>query len=78
MSQYVIGFGCMIVGILLLIYRDKVKDFTGNIGFAEKYLGVGGTWTFYVLLGIGLFIFGLMWMTGSLQGWLESSLGSFF
>jgi len=68
----------MIGGILLMIYRGKVKDFTGDIGFAEKYIGVGGTWTFFILLGVGLFIFGLMWMTGTFQAGMESFLGGIF
>jgi len=78
MGRYTFGFLFMIGGFLLLIYRSKVKDLTGDIGFAEKYLGVGGTWTFFILLGIGFFIFGLMWMTGTFQSGFESFLGSFF
>ena len=60
MNQYVLGFLCMIGGLLLIIFREKIKNVTGNIGFAEQYLGVGGTWTFYALLGVASFIFGLM------------------
>lgn len=78
MNQYVIGFGCVVAGFLLLVFRDKVKSFTGNIGFAEEYLGVGGTWTFYILLGIALIIFGLMWGAGTFQVFFESFLGDFF
>lgn len=78
MNRYLVGFVCIIAGFLIVVYRDRIKSFTGSIGFAEKYLGVGGTWTFYILLGIGLFIFGLMWMTGALQAWLESNLGTIF
>jgi len=78
MNQYVLGFLCMIGGLLLIIFREKIKNVTGNIGFAEQYLGVGGTWTFYALLGVASFIFGLMWMTGSFQTVFESFFGKFF
>ncbi|OIP80668.1 hypothetical protein COW94_03915 [Candidatus Peregrinibacteria bacterium CG22_combo_CG10-13_8_21_14_all_44_10] len=78
MNRYVLGFAAMIAGILLMVYRNKIKDLTGNIGFAEQYLGVGGTWTFYALLGIASFIFGLMWMTGSFQTAFEGMFGNFF
>ncbi len=68
----------MVAGILLLVYREKVKEFTGNIDFAEEKLGVGGTWTFYALLGLGLFMFGLTWLTGTAQSFFESFFGKFF
>ena len=64
----------MIVGFLILIFRPQLRDFIGDIGFAERYLGPGGTWTFLAILGIGTFILSLMWATGTLQ----ASLGSFF
>ncbi|OGJ47806.1 hypothetical protein A2344_05125 [Candidatus Peregrinibacteria bacterium RIFOXYB12_FULL_41_12] len=78
MSRYIIGFLAMIGGFLILVYRAKVKDLVGDIGFAEKYIGVGGTWTFLILLGIGFFIFGLMWMTGTLQSGVGGFLGGIF
>jgi len=78
MNRYVFGFIAMILGLLLIIYREQVKNFTGNIGFAEDHLGAGGTWTFYALLGIASFIFGLMWMTGSFQTMFEGFFGQFF
>jgi len=57
----------MVVGILIIVFRPRIKDITGNIGFAERYLGLGGTWTFLLILGLGLFAISLMWATGSLQ-----------
>ena len=78
MNKYVVGFGAMMGGLLLIIYREKVKNFTGDIGFAEKYLGVGGTWTFYVLLGVASFVFGLMWISGAFQAGFENFFGGFF
>ena len=30
----------------------KIVDFTGDISFAEKILGVGGTYTFMKLFGL--------------------------
>lgn len=65
----------MIVGFLILVFRPKIKDFTGDIGFAERYFGAGGTWTFLALLGAVIFIFSLMWALGTLQGFLMSTFG---
>jgi len=73
------GFIVMVLGALILVFRTRVKNFTGDISFAERYLGVGGTWTFLLILGIGLFIIGLMWSTGTIQSFLnEGGLSGFF
>jgi hypothetical protein len=68
------GLLLMALGMLILVFRPRIKEFTGNIGFAERYLGPGGTWTFYILLGVAFFIIGLMWGLGTLQDFL---LGTF-
>lgn len=71
------GLAGMVLGFLILVYRVRIKDLTGSIGFAERYLGPGGTWTFLILLGIGIFIFSLMWAMGTLQSFLLSVFGGF-
>jgi len=63
------------LSFLLVIYRSKLKDFTGDIGFAEKYLGSGGTYTLFVLVGIGLFFVTLMYITGTVQSVLSGLFG---
>lgn len=75
--QYLQGIIGMVIGLLILIYRPKIKDFTGDIGFAEKWLGSGGTWTFFIILGVGIFVLGLMWATGSLQSFMVSKFSQF-
>lgn len=65
----------MVIGFLILVFRPKIKDLTGDIGFAERYLGPGGTWTFLAFLGIGIFILSLMWAFGTLQGFLLNTFG---
>lgn len=76
--QIVTGLLVSIGGFLLIVYRERVKGYTGDIGFAEQYLGGGGTYTFYLLLGIALFFGGLMWATGTVQQWFFENLGRFF
>lgn len=66
------------LSFLILKYRRPIKEFTGNIGFAEKYLGMGGTNTFIVLFGIFIFIGSLMYALGTLDGLLSSTFGRFF
>jgi hypothetical protein len=65
--QIIQGLVGMFIGFLILVFRPYIKDWTGDIAFAERYFGLGGTWIFFILLGGGLFIFSLMWMTGTLQ-----------
>ena len=67
----------MAIGLLILVYRPKIKDFTGDIGFAEKWLGSGGTWTFFIILGVGIFVLSLMWATGSLQSFMVNNFSQF-
>ena len=66
----------MVLGFLIIVFRPRIKDLTGDIGFAEQYLGAGGTWTFFIILGVALFIGGLMWATGSMQDFLTKTFGS--
>jgi hypothetical protein len=65
-------------GLALIYYRERVQRFTGNIAFAEKYLGTGGTFRLYLLLGIGATIFSILYITGTLDSALQSTLGRFF
>lgn len=66
------------LSFLILRYRRQIKEFTGNIDFAEKYLGSGGTNTLIVLLGILVFVGSLMYVTGTLQSIMQSIMGPFF
>lgn len=68
----------MIAGFLIIIFRAKIKDVTGDIGFAERYLGPGGTWTFLLIFGVGVFIFSLMWSLGTLQDFFMKTAGPLF
>mgnify|MGYP003526773624 CR=1 FL=1 len=67
-----------IVSFLMLKYRRSLKEFVGNIGFAEKYLGMGGTNTFIVLLAILIFVVALMYALGTFQSLIQATLGRFF
>ena len=68
----------MILGFMIMIFRPQIKDVTGDIGFAEHYLGAGGTWTFLLFLGLAIFILSLMWALGTLQEFAISTFGGLF
>lgn len=63
------------LGFLVLLYRDKVKDFVGSIDWAEKYLGTGGTWTALILIGVLTIVLSFMFMIGSLQDMILKLFG---
>lgn len=66
------------VGFLIMIYRGKIRDITGDIGFAEQYLGSGGTYTFYILLGIAVVFICVSYALGAFQEFFSGTFGMFF
>ncbi len=72
------GIVGMVLGFCLLVFRPQIKRFVGRIDFAEQYLGMGGTWTALAIFGIALFVFSLMWATGTIQGFFNNNLSQFF
>lgn len=58
----------------MIVYTDQVVAITGKFEFAERWFMTGGTYTFIKLLGLTLSIGGFMWITGTLQFFLKSTL----
>jgi len=64
-GQIMFGIIGMAIGVALIVYsRFMVEQVTGSIGFAERYLGSGGTYNFYRILGVAVFIISLLVMFG--------------
>jgi hypothetical protein len=63
-QQIVLGFLAIVGGVLALKFNFQLVNITGNVGFAEKYLGAGGTYSLYKIGGVVLVIGGLLYMTG--------------
>lgn len=78
MDRFFVVIIGMPVGFLLMIYRYQLKQFTGNIAWAEQYLGSGGTYNFFILVGFAIAILSLMYGLGTLQGFLSGPLGTIF
>ena len=78
MDRFFVFVGACVIAYLLMRFRKPLHDFTGDIGFAEQYLGSGGTYTFFVLLGVLVFIIGLMYAFGTLQVFLGNTVGRIF
>ncbi len=78
MDRVIVAIIGIPVAFLIMVYRAKLKEFTGEIAFAEKYLGVGGTYNLFILIGMVVFIFSVMYMFGSFQEIFAATLGRFF
>lgn len=78
LMNIVIGFTGLVISMLLLIYRVRIRGFMGQIGWAERYLGPGGTYTALLLFAVLLFFLSLTIMTGAFDWIFKGSLGSFF
>lgn len=76
--RYLIGLIGFPLGIVIVVYRERVKRFTGDIGFAEKWFGPGGTYTAILIFGLVFSLGSLMYMFGTLQALLGTLLGPFF
>ena len=69
--------GCTL-SILLIVYRGPIKHFIGQIEWAERRLGPGGTYTILLLAALFGFIFSLMYMTNSFDVLFGGSRFDFF
>ncbi len=64
-------------GILMMVYAEKVVDFTGKFDFAERWFVSGGTYTFVKLMGLAMTILSFMYLVGGLDSFLAATLGAF-
>ncbi len=77
-GRFIIGILGIIAGLLMLKYKEQVRDFLGNIDFANDYFGAGGTWTLVSIIGLLLPVLSVMYMFGTLQDFIRTILGPFF
>jgi len=66
------------LGIAIMIYRYQLKQFTGDIAWAEQYLGSGGTYNLFILIGLVVSILSVMYAFGTLQDLFAGTFGTFF
>lgn len=66
------------LAVLVMIYRYQLKQFTGDIDWAEKHLGSGGTYNLFILLGLIIGVLSVMYAFGTLQEIWTGTFGRFF
>ena len=74
---FVFIFG-MPLGVLIMVYRYQLKQLTGDVPWAEAYLGSGGTYNLFILIGFVVCALSLMYALGTLQDFLTGTVGKFF
>ena len=54
----------VVLCIAILKYRERIVRMVGKNEFAERYLGPGGSYTFWVLFAILIVVIATIWMVG--------------
>jgi len=78
MNRYVVLIIGTFIAILLLKYRVQIKRYVGDIAFAEKVFGSGGTYSLIAVLAFVSFFGSLMYFFGTFQSILHDFFGPFF
>ena len=58
---FIIG---VVGGACIIKYREKIARLFGKSDLAEKYLGSGGTYNMWILIGVVTMILGLLVLMG--------------
>lgn len=75
---FVLAVAAAGIGLLMIIRTDDVIGFFGRIGWAERHLGSGGSFSLYKLLGVLLIVLAMLWITGLLDDLLLAPFGVLF
>jgi len=78
MNRYVVLILGIFIAIILLKYRVQIKHYVGDIAWAEKIFGSGGTYSLIAVLAFVSFFGSLMYFLGTFQAILHDYLGPFF
>jgi len=65
--KFVIFIAMFAVGVLILRYNEPIVRMVGKSSFAEKYLGMGGTYTMWKLIAVVIMIVGYLYVMGMIQ-----------
>lgn len=74
-NKYVVFVTFILGGFALLKYTRELKNFTGSWGWAERYVGPGGTYTAIKIFGVLAIMFAFAYITGHIQEILYWLLG---
>lgn len=76
--RYFWGIFGFCAGMAIIVYRERLKRITGDMPFAERWFGPGGTYTAILILGILVSLGSIMYMFGTLGALSSKLFGPFF
>jgi hypothetical protein len=76
--RFLVGIIGFPLGLAIVVYRERVKRFTGDFAFAEKWFGPGGTYTAILIFGLLVSLGSLMYALGTLQSLIGTLFSPFF
>jgi len=68
----------MAMGFAFIKYREALYRFTGPNAWAERWLGSGGTFNLYILIGSGMVIGAILYLFGVLDSLTQAVFGRLF
>jgi len=78
MNRYVVLFGGITFAIVLIKYRIPIKHTLGDVAWADKIFGSGGTYGLLALVAFLSFFGSLMYFFGTFQTIVKDYLGPLF
>ena len=75
--RILIGLVVMAAGFGIIIKTDLVRSWFGEIAWAERKLGPGGTRTFYKLIGLAVCVIGVFIATNIISDIMNGLVGIF-
>ncbi len=76
--RILVGLIGIVLSALLLVFRVRIRQFMGQIAWAEAKFGPGGTYTALLIAGVALFFLSLIYATDSFGLILGGSEIDFF
>lgn len=76
--RIILGLLGAVAGAAIAIKSEWFYQNFGSSDWAERYLGTGGSHTFYKLLGITIALISFLVMTGLIEGLLLGIFGTLF
>ena len=76
MDRFLVAIIGIPIAFAILYFRKQILDFFGKIDWAEKYLG--STFNLILLIAFLVFLGSLMYAVGTLQAFLEGTVGKLF
>jgi len=77
MDRFLVFLFGIPLGLAFIIYREPLKRLTGEISFAEQYLGSGGTYNLFIIIGILSMFFSVSYAFGAFQEFMIGTFGLF-